>query len=105
MRIKCTSVEDFLVNLDRAAVFEQAIYVDYSEEDLSEVSKNLFLHASAVLVFPGGGQGLLQCGVHVGVEREGDGDEVRQARDTLKDQLQEYCNRSTLLLKPGILDF
>ncbi len=107
MRITCTSLDDFIVNLSDTSVAWNAVYFDRTTaESGADYRRNVAYQASAVLQMPGGGEALLQCGEACGhdlltADGHQDGTD-RQAR--LHEGLKAYCEEHGLRLKPGIID-
>ena len=112
MRIKCENLEDFMENIQDAAVYQGYVYVNRSRMSLNGDARNatsfeVFFQASAVVNFGDGGQALVESGQSCGVDRlTGDGGaEGSDVGQNLYRQLVEFCEEQGLVVKPGMLDF
>lgn len=111
MRIKCSSVEDFLKNLSEGSVFRNAVYEDCNSRPLNgdkqkATSFEIHYSASTVLIFEDGGQALLECGENCGTDRyTGDGSlDGTEVRKRLQMTLKEFCNSKNIRVLPGVID-
>lgn len=113
MKITTTTVDSFLNNIASAeSVFNDTVYIERSRRNLNgknmreATSFQVFFQLSAVLIFSGGGQALLVCGVDCGVDRTtADGDMEGTARlKELEEQVIRFCTEHKLNLLPGVLD-
>ena len=106
--IKTRTVMAFLANLEGSEVFNKEVFVDSTMNPVNEDGSvfDVTIHASAVLIYPEGGEALLLCGEDCGRDRRtADGDRVgTEILNGWRDQIQDYCNRNGLVVKPGILD-
>ena len=108
MMIKTRSVEHFLENLEGQDIFNKTVHVDTTRNPMNSDGSvfDVTLHASAVLVYPEGGEALLLCGVDCGRDRETK-DGEKEGTDWMGrwiDLIKEFCMNHGLVVKPGILD-
>ena len=111
MRIKCSSVEDFIKNLSEGSVFRNAVYEDCNSRPLNgdkhkATSFEIHYSVSTVLLFEDGGQALLECGEVCGIDRHTadgslDGTVVQQQLQAI---LKEFCSSKNIRVLPGIID-
>jgi hypothetical protein len=108
MIIKTSTVGCFLENLEDKEVHQKEVFIDSSRSLVNEEGSviDVTIHASAIIVYPEGGQALLLCGEYCGRDRHtGDGGlEGTDARDRKKHLIVTCCHRAGLTVKPGILD-
>lgn len=115
MRVQCSSIDDFLANLNKCGgtVLNGTVFVDESRRPAHGQHPNVSvrwiveIQASAVVELPDNrGEFLLQAGEECGLDytdatQEFDGSD-RAAE--LRGQLEGYCESRQLSLLPGIVD-
>ena len=113
MRIKCDTVNDFVVNLQAAdRVIDGKVYIQRTMISLTDQpvrmasSRGIGLQCSAIVESQDGVQALLECGVDCGIDRlTADGDlSGTETYDDLRDLLAKYVHENNLNLLPGVLD-
>ena len=111
MKIVCSSLDDFLVHLDRGEVYDSTVYLERSRVPINGTSRSatsyeVYFQAAAILNI-GEGQALLELGLCCGIDRETSdgGKEGSEEQEHRKRRLQKYCTDNRLLLLPGKLDF
>ncbi len=107
MKITCSSVDDFLENLNAAAgVHRNTVHYDRTDREVSDVCDELFYQVSAIIEFADDTQALLEVGVNCGIDtmtRDGE-TEGTTNRGEMHKTLEKYCEAHDLKLLPGILD-
>lgn len=106
MRITCHTIEAFIANLKMGDIFEHTVWVDQTKREINEQKYVVNLQASAVLVFPSGGESLLQYGEDCGADLL-DGDPDRsgsEIADVKRKKLVEYCDDVGLKVRSGLVD-
>ena len=111
MRIECTGLEAFLLNLDGQDVYTKAVHVDRSLRPLNgrtpaeATSHEVIFQASAIVDYEDGGQCLVQCGEICGVDRATDGGvtEGTGAWTRLYNHLSQFCKDRGWRLLPGVI--
>jgi len=113
MRITCRNMDEFLMNLKGVSVYRKSVHFDRTSKPMGDkhqkdaTSFEVYLQASAVIEFEDGeGQALLQHGEYCGIDRHtGDGGlEGSDNQTELIQQLEEYCEKNDLVLRPGLID-
>lgn len=109
MRIKCSTIADFLQNLDSYPIFNKVVYADRTRRriDPRGFSYEVIYQASAVLELgEGEGQALLQVGTLCGVDRETEDGGIEGTAQQTKyhDELIRFCEVRELKLLPGMID-
>lgn len=108
MKITCESIDDFLRNLDGAAVWNSAVYAQTRKmaSDKTLLSTQVILQASALLETADGGQVLLLAGEDCGRDRDtADGGRDGSSRaEGLLANLRAFCGERGWSVMPGALD-
>lgn len=112
MRIRCSSVETFLQNVEKQDVYNKTIYVDYRKEpfnaegDRDATIWKVSIEMGAVLIFPDEGQALVQGVAFCGLDRDLD-DEFEGSKEfkKMKQKIEVYCDEYGLMVRPGVVDF
>lgn len=114
MRVQTLSMQDFIENLacaGPASVFGKVIYVDVSANPVDHVDKRkaskfrVVIQASTVIEVEDGAEYILQVGEDCGYDYHDASQEMvgtERALD-LKKELQDWCRRNGLTVRPGIL--
>lgn len=110
MRIKCSSVDDFLSNVRNQSIYNNSIFVDKRREPLGGNPRDaivfqVVMHLTGIVDFPDGGQALLDCAIDCGLDREDE--DVLEASlfyDACLVKIESYCDEYGLMVKPGIVD-
>jgi len=112
MRVECSTLDDFLVNLGTltnpvSEVFGGAVYADVIRTpmgtDSNPVKFSVTFQASAVVRLEDGSEYLLAVGIKCGYDYE-DASRDRSASDVaskLKERLNEFCLGRNLTVRPG----
>ena len=106
MRIVCNTLDDFMANLEGKEVFDKTIWVTFTRNRVTEAVYHTNFQASAIIVFVGGGEGLVEFGENTGPDFD---DATQKFEGTekgkqLKMEIQSYCDSNGLQIKPGMLD-
>jgi len=112
MRVKCSSVTDFLINLRAFSVYNSIVYFDRTRVPINGTTAGnatsfaFFLNLSAIIDHEDGGQALLECEEECGIDREtmDGGKEGSKRQEALMKELMSFCVEQKLKLLPGVLD-
>lgn len=118
MKVMCSTVADFLANLDIALVkgdtiLQKAVYVDVSDNpiDGTRWGKNPAakwrrdLQAMAVVQMQDGGEYLLECGVECGTDYRCEGEYPATERAKIdRGFIEAYCIGKGLTVRPGTIE-
>lgn len=108
MRVTCSSVPDFLVNLeDGLRVLKKTIWLNRERKEIGECKFLVSLQASAVVGLESGGEFLLQYGEECGLDfTDGDGQtDGSNIAGIRTKRVHEFCGEHGLKVKPGVVDF
>ena len=111
MRITCNTIEEFLSNIiDDVKLFENTIWVSVSKSPLDGNDRNsarfeVSFQASAVIIFPEGGESLLDLGIDCGKDYHDVSQEFLGSEEASehKDKLKSFCDGRDLVLRPGVV--
>lgn len=111
MIITCSTITDFLENLDGVGVYQDTVYINKFWDPINgnkrtASSFDVSLQASAIIEFGDGCQALVQCGEDCGVDRHtSDGDlEGSKKQQELFQIVTDFCSGHKLVVKPGLID-
>lgn len=111
MRVKCSSISDFMVNLRAAKVYNKNIYFEQSKIPLNQDQRNatsfeLVYSLFAVVEYNDGGQALVECHESCGIDRyTADACSDGSVRMTeLFKETRRFCTELGVKLLPGVLD-
>jgi len=115
MRVSCTSVDDFLANLEiegKAHVYREVVHVNICSRPLDGNKRDsakfeVILQASAVIDTEDGGQFLLEVGENMGIDYNDASQEFAgsEAAGEANKRIYEVCNNLGLMVRPGIISF
>jgi hypothetical protein len=114
MRVKCTSLDDFITNLESdymPELFRNQVFVDITQVAIAHVGNqpnawDIYFHASALVEFADETGFLLECGVRTGIvntARNGTTEGMTAALE-LRERLVQYCASRNWKVCPGSLD-
>ena len=116
MRVICETIDDFLYDIetqikemDRSdCVLQKAIRVSKTSRTFGNDTniRMIGFRCSAVLDIPDGGQYLLEMGVECGKDYHTHDKEFTgsEKADVLREQVQAFCNRTGLSIRPGLIE-
>ncbi len=109
MKITCSTVGEFLENLDAAeSVHRATVFYNSTSRPLNEAktSWEMYYQLSAVLLFSDDTQALLEMGVICGIDRDtADGGKDGSLKgEALHNLAKAHCDQNKLTMLPGILD-
>lgn len=100
MRITCGSVEAFIQNVQQGQLFEDTVWYDRTTKNLGELSQQITLQLSAVVI-RGEAEYLLQCGEVCGVDLL---DEPRESEGTAAyERRMKQLKDLKCVLLPGVI--
>lgn len=112
MIIKCANLDDFITNLVMATPYNGTVYVNRTRTPMGidnprkATSFECWFQASTILVFEDGGQALLVCGEHCGIDRKtaDASTEGTEEQTRLSEKLLKVCEERSVRLMPGSID-
>ena len=114
MRVVCTTVDDFLRNLESEGptqILQGVVRINVSSmpSDGNKRESTIFsvvLQASAVVGLPEGGEYLLEVGIDCGNDYTDDSHEYKgtRAAGKARDLIEAKCEKLGLEVRPGIID-
>ena len=111
MLISCNTMEEFCANIkEENKLVENTIWTSITKNPLdgdkrSAVKFEVTFQASAVIIFGDNGEALLELGVDCGKDfHDATQDYIgSEEAETLRDQLNQFCNGRDILSRSGIV--